>query len=528
MGPFVGREEHLKRLSEHLTAVRESGAGRLLSIRGRRRVGKSRLIEEWLQREGAPHVFFAASRQPPERELALFAQEVVHAGAAGAAGAAAAAGEPGASSGLAGLGGAAAGVRFDSWEAALTYLATLATAARAAAGVAGDQPPLVIVLDEFPYLLEGNPALEATLQKVWDRVLQRAPVLLVLVGSDISMMAALTEYGRPLYGRARELVLPPFSPLETATMLDLDGAAAFDAYLVAGGFPLVVQSWRRGQSRWQFLARELADPTSPLIVTGERMLSAEFPREVQARDVLGVIGAGETTFSTIGRAAGITQASLNRALDVLVRRKRVVAAYQPLSSRPSRETRYCVADPYLRFWLRFVAPGMEEIERGRSDLVVERIHAAWETYRGRAIEPLVREAIERLLPDPRFGEARYVGGYWTRTNDVEVDLVGARERVAPRRVAFVGSIKWKERAPFDRQDVGALLADCDRVPGTDEKTLRVAVSRAGHAEPSAGAAGGASVDVALTPSDLLLAWQERRRSLHQVQNAQPALSAVEG
>jgi uncharacterized protein len=182
----------------------------------------------------------------------------------------------------------------------------------------------------------------------------------------------------------------------------------------------------------------------------------------------------------------------------------VAAAHQPLSSRPSNATRYVVADPYLRFWLRFIGPGMEEIERGRGDLVVERIRANWETYRGRAVEPLVRESIERLLPDPRFGDARYAGGYWTRTNDVEVDLVGARERLTPKRVAFVGSIKWKERAPFDRQDLGALVAQRGEVPGADEQTLLVAVSRSGY---NAGAAAG--VDVALSPDDLLTAWQER-------------------
>lgn len=502
MTPFVGREVCLRRLSDHLRAVEESGAGRLLCVRGRRRVGKSRLIEEWLQREGVPHVFFAASRQAPERELALFADELAR---------------------TAPLAGAAttAGVRFDSWDAALTYLATLARAARASArhgpagGMSGPRP-LVIVLDEFPYLVEADAALEATLQKVWDRVLQRAPVLLVLVGSDLSMMAALSEYGCPLYGRTRELVVPPFSPLELASLLDLGGAAAFDAYLVAGGFPLVVQSWqegrraRRGQGLWTFLAQELADPTSPLIVTGERMLAAEFPREAQARGVLGVIGAGEATFTAIGRAAGINQASLTRALDILVRQKRVVAAHQPLSAARSRETRYAVADPYLRFWLRFVRPGMEEIERGRSDLVLERIRAGWESYRGRAVEPLVRDAIERLLPDRQFGDARYVGGYWTRTNDVEVDLVGARERTTPHHVAFVGSIKWRDRTPFDRNDLGALITHRARVPGADDQTRLVAVSCAvPDAAAGAGAGGAMGVDVLLTPDDLLAAWRER-------------------
>jgi AAA+ ATPase superfamily predicted ATPase len=474
MEPFVGRATQMRRLTGLLAEVRRTGGGRLLSVRGRRRVGKSRLLEEWLSRERVRHVFFAASRQPPERELTLFAEEVARAHLPPAA---------------------ASGIRFDSWEAALTYVATLAAAARDA----GPVQPVVVVLDEFPYLLEREPALEATVQKLWDRLLQRVPVLLILVGSDVAMMSALTEYGRPLYGRTTELVVPPFSPLETATMLGLDGAPALDAYLVVGGFPLVVQTWRRGESLRRFLARELTDPTSPLIVTGERILAAEFPRELQARDVLGAIGAGETTFTAIGQASGIQQMSLARSLDALVRQKRVVAALQPLSSRSARETRYVVADPYLRFWLRFVRPAIDEIERGRGDLAVERVRVGWESYRGRAIEPLVRESVEQLLPDPRFGDARHVGGYWTRSNDVEVDLVGAPDRSTPKRVAFVGSIKWRERAPFGRQDLLDLATQRARVPGVDDRTLLIAVTRSG--------AVAEGIDVALGPDDLLRAWQ---------------------
>lgn len=95
---------------------------------------------------------------------------------------------------------------------------------------------MIVVCDEFPYLVESEPAIEATLQAAW-RTLERRPLLLILVGSDISMMEALNTYGRPLYGRLRELVVPPFSPAETADRLDLDAAAALDAQVVIGGMP---------------------------------------------------------------------------------------------------------------------------------------------------------------------------------------------------------------------------------------------------------------------------------------------------
>ncbi len=328
------------------------------------------------------------------------------------------------------------------------------------------------------------------------------PVVLVLVGSDVSMMAALTEYGRPLYRRQTELVVHPLTPAETADLLGLDPADALDAYLVVGGLPLIVQRWRKGTTLWRFLARELNDPTSPLIVSGERTLAAEFPTEAQARAVLGVIGAGERTFTAIAQRAGIPHPSLTRSLEVLVGGKRVAAATRPLSARPSRETRYSVADPYLRFWLRFVRHGLESIERGRGDLVLADVREAWPTYRGRAIEPPVREAIERLLPDPRCGDARFVGGYWTRTSDVEVDLIGAGERVTPPHIAFIGSIKWRERVAFDRQDLAALVDQRGKVPGADARTLIMAVSRSGVT------AGG--VDIALGPEELLGAWRPRQ------------------
>ena len=470
MNGFVERGRYMAVLGGELEKVRETGEGRFVSMRGRRRVGKSRLVEEFIRRERMPHVFFTASRQSSGRELTLFAEEV-------------------AGSDLPAAGVVRGGLAFETWDAALTLIST----------TAGRSSPAVIVLDEFPYLVEEDPAIESTLQKVWDRQLNRVPVLLIVVGSDVSMMQALTGYGCPLYGRpTREMVVEPFDPTETADMLGLPAANALDAQIVAGGFPLTMRSWRKGTGLWEFLTGSLTDPTSPLIVSGERALAAEFPVEAQAREVLAVIGAGETTFTNIANRAGIAQAPLARALDLLVNRKRIVSADRPLSARPSKDTRYVVADPYLRFWLRFIGPNMEQIERGRGELVVEEIKTSWPDYRGKAIEPLIREAMERLLPDERFGGARYVGGYWTRTNDVEVDLVGAGKQTRPERIAFVGSIKWREHAAFDSRDLGHLVAQRPRVPGADDSTLTVGVSRTGF--------DVADIDVKLGPEELLRAW----------------------
>ncbi|MPQ99774.1 AAA family ATPase [Modestobacter sp. I12A-02628] len=470
MSVFIGRDEQLASLGRHLAAVRAEGPrpGRALLVRGRRRVGKSRLVEEFIERSGVPHVYFTASRQPSAEELRLFAAEVAASDLPGAA--------------------TFAAVTPSTWEAALTLLATTVPT----------DAPSIIVIDELPYLTGDDAAFEGTLQKVFDRVLTRLPVLLIGVGSDLAMMEALNAYGRPFHQRAQEMVVPPLSPLDVQRMLDLEPADAFDAHLLTGGLPLICQEWSPGLSMWAYLEQALAQSTSALLVSAERALAAEFPTEAQARRVLSTVGAGERTFSTIARkAGGLPQASLSRSLTQL-RAKRVVAADTPLSTRPSRETRYRVADPYLRFWLSFLGPHLAEIERGRGDRVLARIRSSWSSWRGRAVEPVVRESLMRLPADARGGADGIVGGYWTRTNDPEIDLVIADREPVATRIEAVGSIKWLDGQPFDSNDLGALVTHRGQLPGAAADTPLVVVSRTGSS---------VSGPTVIGPEQLLAGWR---------------------
>src|SRR5690606_7389739 len=102
------------------------------------------------------------------------------------------------------------------WSAALRQLA----------GILPTDRPSVVVIDEVPYLMGGVDAFEGILQRAWDRELSRRPVLLVLVGSDLSMMEALSSYGRPFHQRGTEMVLGPLTPADVAQMLRLPPAEA--------------------------------------------------------------------------------------------------------------------------------------------------------------------------------------------------------------------------------------------------------------------------------------------------------------
>ncbi|WP_424923352.1 ATP-binding protein [Actinocrispum wychmicini] len=472
---FQGRATDLALLDRQLRLVRDAAAttrGQAVIVTGRRRVGKSRLVQEFCDRSGVPYVVFQASRgRNPAAERADFTAALAQSALPGA--------------------DLVAGAAGTDWNQTLRSL-TVALS---------EQTPCVVVLDEVPWLVEQDSEFEGALQTVWDRYLSARPVLLLLVGSDLSMMESLQEYGRPFHGRAARMLVRPLDPADVQRMTALEPAEAVDSFLITGGFPEIVQRWRPGTSRTEFLSDQLADPLSPLVMAGELALLGEVPEPSHSRSALEAIGTGERTFGTIANRVGvgnpIPSGTLAPILNTLVA-KRIVAVDTPLSIRPdTKNKRYRIEDPYLRFWLAFLHRGVPEVERGRGDLVAARIERSWTSWCGRAVEPVIRASLERLLPDDRLPGAETVGGWWNRQNNPEIDLVGA-DRTP--RVAFTGSIKWLATEPFGQRELESLIAGSMSVPGRDYPTPLVAVSRSGVEE-------GLPLAASFGPEEIIAAWR---------------------
>ena len=116
------------------------------------------------------------------------------------------------------------------------------------------------------------------LQGVWDTDLSKRPVLLILLGSDVSVMERLDHYGEPFHGRATPMILRELSPHDVATMTGLTGVAAFDAFLITGGQPLIATDWEHGEGPHRFLERSLSRSTSALIVRALAFSTRSSPR----------------------------------------------------------------------------------------------------------------------------------------------------------------------------------------------------------------------------------------------------------
>lgn len=476
------RKADLARLRSHATRARKTGRACLLAVSGRRMVGKSTLVERMRLDSRSQGAFFTARRdEDSRRALARFLEELRRGAPREVAAAEAE---------LSAAGSGAAPPT--SWRDALLLAAHASQAiTEAYEGEVG-----CVTIDELPSLLEQEPELEQQLLAAWEAGLSELPILLVLIGADEHAITSLSEKGRPLARVLEQIDIQPLSPPEVAKITGRDAKGALDAWCAIGGLPQLLCRWQHGESLTSYLKRELSDPTSPLVVCGERIVTAELPPRSAARAVMRAIGEGETEFGRMVHRTRLGRTAVSGALKTQARRGNVLRRV-PIAINPDRRlTTYAIADPYLNFWLRFVWRGLPEIERLRGDLVARRVGERWAGFAERAIEPLVLQTLSLIAP----GGARAVGLHWTRSTKDGNPLVGADTDVEPSEAAFVGALLWRDRERFGAAEAKELAHLRDSVPYASPKTPLLAVCRAGFVT-------GSEVDIPLGPEELIHAWR---------------------
>ncbi len=481
MADFVGRSIELGLIRKRLDLVAQLGRGTAVAIRGRRQVGKSRLVQECCDRAGLPYLYFTAIKgASPVESLVSFSRALRE-------------------SGLPARPELLPESAPASWADAFRLVASVLPAG-----------PSIIVIDELPWLAEQDRQFDGALQAGWDRLLSDKPVLLLLLGSDIHMMERLTAYDRPFFGRADNLVLQPLSPRDVGIALGLGPADAIDAHLISGGLPGVIRGWPHAMPPLDYLRTECGDPAAPVFSIPESSLLAEFPAPDQSRRVIEAVGGGERTYANIAVAAGggdgsLASGTLSPIINRLVAEKRVLAVDQPLSLRAGRPALYRIADSNLRFYLAAGRAAQELVRRGRPEAAFRVIERRWATWRGKAVEPLVRDALvlasaEGSLP---WGETEAVGGWWNRQFDPEVALIGADHAPVAGRIHFAGSVKWLG-TPYDRHDLAALVRGASAVPGFVAGEAGLAFVSLSGRSPDVGAA---EIELDWGPGDVIAAWQ---------------------
>lgn len=402
---FVNRAEELARL----TRVFESGGSALVVVWGRRRVGKTTLLGEWVKRTGG--LFFAADESAPVVQRRYLA-EVIAAKLSGFS-----------------------EVEYPDWGALFTRLLRDAEAARW-------RGPLVI--DELPYLVAQSSELPSVLQRIIDRDAKRANFVLALAGSSQRMMQGLVlDRSGPLYGRAREIVkLAPLLAHHLGVALRLqDPRRVVEAWSVWGGIP---RYWELAEPFGDDLRTALdtivLSPQGALHDEPARLLLEE--SAMVLRPVLDVIGGGAHRLVEIAARVGQAATSLSRPLSRLAELE-LVQREIPFGDpeRSGKRALYKIADPFLRFWFSVVAPRKSSFllgtQRNRLAVADKRLPALIST----GWEELCRAAVPRLS---NLGEQFGVALRFWRGDGAEWDVVSSD---ADSKTLLLGEAKWFGREP---------------------------------------------------------------------------------
>lgn len=404
---FVNRSEELGALDRFWESP---GAGMGI-VWGRRRVGKTLLLSEFARdRRG---VFHTATSRPAADELSAFSRVAADAGLL--------------SDSFRDL----AARPFADWQDALE---TLAAAAR--------DSPLLLVIDEFPALVETNPELPSVLRAVWDRLREQTRLKVLLCGSAVRVMEAAQEERAPLYGRFDlSLQLHPFEPWEAALMLPkLSPSERALVWGVVGGMPLYLSWWDQEADIERNVGRLFCEPGAPLLNEGRLVLATEADAGDLARQALYAVASGRSRFNEIEQAI---QADPTRVLERLVA-LRLLRRYHPVTETGTRTRRriYRLADNFLAFWLGMVDRHRAEIERGLGSTIAPVLVAGLSDHLGHPYEEAFRMHLRRMAAAGELGpEIVAVGPWWDAAKEpVEIDAVALSGR--SRRPVLVGECKW--------------------------------------------------------------------------------------
>ena len=425
---FYGRRDELGCLLEHMRRRRWFFG----TVRGRRRIGKTALIQQALatlgedEPDSAPWLLVQLPDSNPLDSATVFRNAVREA-------------------------------RLEARLEGLDAITDLPGVADAVGLLC--RAGVTVVLDEFQVCrrgpLSGFPSL---LQAQVDRLQDRYPVggLLLLGSVQTEMEALLDDRQAPLFGRKTfDIALQPWELSTVFEVAENHGAGGparcLTLWTLFGGVP---KYWRhfaeagdlRAIPDWSDWAQQVCErlflrADSPLREEGESLLGRELRRNYVAI-LRALADRGPCAHADLQNALppGL---SLGPYLTTLTADLRLIEKQYPVfADTRQRRVRYAVSDPFLCAWLSVIGPACQAARIQPAARVAERLVARLSTLEGHAFERMVRVAAEEVSRAGGFTITDRVRGYWNRPRtgaaSVEIDFVAWNE---DDRVVRFGSCK---------------------------------------------------------------------------------------
>ncbi len=399
---FVNRTEELAFLQKY----HDKPGFQFIPLYGRRRVGKTRLVREFIRNKRA--IYFLADSVTEGEQLRNLGREV---------------GEFFSDTILADAG-------FREWQQFFRYLKEK-----------GEQERLVVVIDEFPYLVNSNKGISSIFQKGIDTHLKESNVFLILLGSSIGMMEEeVLYYKAPLYGRrtasleVREMsfaALAEFFP-------DAGLQQRLAIYGVFGAIPAYIERLDAQSDIISAITDLILDRGSFLYNEVEFLLREELREPRNYFVILRAIAQGKRKMSEIINDIGFEKSHLARYLDIL-RSLRFVDKEIPVTEKypdRSRMGLYRLHDRYFTFWFRYVFPHRSRLEIGNTDYLLGKIRDTFDQHLSFVYEDVCRELCLDLMKKGAISFSAL--GRWWHKNE-EIDLVALDEG---SDTIWFGECKW--------------------------------------------------------------------------------------
>ena len=455
---FIGRTFELNYLDRQYAEA----LGTLCVVYGRRRVGKTRLMTHWLASRDVPGFYWLATDSSPAallHSLSRALYEQIH-----------------------GHSPADPGFTYYDWDELFREMARLAT---------GSEQKQVIILDEFTYAIDAFPDLPFKLQAAWDHQLKDKPIMLVLSGSHIGMMEEGVLAPRsPLYGRATGLLKMTALPFKDVRALfpDYDVASGIALYSVLGGVPYYLERVDPALSVVDNIIEKVMGWSALVQDEPRLLLHDHFSQPGKYLSIIGQVAKSVSSPKEIAGNLDLEPATVSNYLHTLVKLgliRREVPATERHPER-SRKSRYEVADPYLRFYYRFLEPQLANITRGAYKAVWQTIERHWRAFVGtHTFEELCREWVYTAAETGRLPFLpQRVGSHWSATEQVDVVAINWDEVVV-----LYGECKWKHNSLLNEREVKKLFRQVEQIQlttrgGNSLARQCVFFSRAGFTKPA--------------------------------------------
>lgn len=412
---FIGRERELTALENQY----KSGKFEFTVIYGRRRVGKTAIINEFVKNKDV--IYFTGVESNAKQNLENLSQSIM--------------------SYMVDL---PVGSEFPSFQSALEFVFAKAREKR-----------IVFVIDEYPYVAKASKSLASTLQLLIDKYKDISKIFLILCGSSMSYMEDhVLAYKAPLYGRrTAQIKVRPFEFLEVCghfeNFSDEDKALA---YGIVGGTPQYLLQLNDRLSIKENIKNIYLNTASFLFEEPTNLLKQELREPAIYNAIITAVATGASKLSEISSKVGedtsVCATYIRNLISLGIIKKEV-----PYGEASGRKTIYSIEDNMFRFWYRFVVENTSVIARGADELAYKRIEPFLSDYMGAVFEEISKQYLWReLLNDNCPVNFADIGRWWgtdkkTRRQE-EIDIMGVQDK----NTALFAECKWTN----EKVDVGVL------------------------------------------------------------------------